>query len=219
MKLVAPLLVGLGLASLAAAAEKDGTFVPLVASQSADGTIPGWTSFGGAEWRLTDEGVLVCSGTPKGYLATEKAYRDFVLKLQWRWPPGKEAGHGGILIRKTGPDKIWPRSLEAQINAGDAGDFWGLDGYRLAGPAERMKEIDSPDFGHLTNLKKLAAVEKPVGEWNSYVVRAEGDKVSLWINGQAVNEATGCDVVAGEILLTAEGEEIHFRGIELAPLP
>ena len=35
-------------------------------------------------WSL-DDGVLVCKGMPKGYVYTAKDYRDFVLKLQWRW--------------------------------------------------------------------------------------------------------------------------------------
>jgi len=165
-------------------------------------------------WRM-EEGVLVCSGNPLGYLYTKQDYRDFALKLEWRWPEGKKPGKGGVLIRMTGEHKVWPRSLEAQINAGQAGDFWGLDGYGLSGSAERMKSLESPQFGKLTNVKKTSDVEKPAGQWNAYEIIAKGDTVTLIINGEQVNKATGCALDAGRICLTSEGSEIHFRNITL----
>ena len=163
-------------------------------------------------WRVED-GVIICSGTPLGYLYTKDDFRDFVLKLQWRWPPAAGAGKGGVLIRTTGEHKIWPKSLEAQINAGDAGDFWGLDGYELSGPTERMRSFDHEQFGKLTNVKKTRALEKPPGQWNSYEIIARGDTVTLVINGEQVNKATGCDLDSGKICLTSEGSEIHFRNV------
>lgn len=168
-------------------------------------------------WSVED-GVLICKGVPLGYLYTKRDYRDFVLKLDWRWPPGKKPGNGGVLIRMTGQHKIWPKSLEAQLNAGDAGDFWGLDGYNLSGPPERMRTTEHEQFGKLTNLKKTENLENPPGEWNSYEIIAEGDTVTLIINGRQVNKATGCDLNPGPICLTCEGDEIHFRDVEITPI-
>ena len=165
-------------------------------------------------WR-TEDGVLICTGNPLGYLYTKQDYRDFTLKLEWRWPEDKKPGKGGVLIRMTGEHKVWPRSLEAQINAGQAGDFWGLDGYGLSGSAERMKSLESPQFGKLTNVKKTSDVEKPAGQWNAYEIIAKGDTVTLIINGQQVNKAAGCDLDSGRICLTSEGSEIQFRNITL----
>lgn len=198
--------------------------IDLVAEQTASGEIAGWKSYSedasaatGDVWKLTAGGELVCAGTPKGYIYTDKQYTDFVLTLQWRWPTGKP-GRGGVLIRTVGPNKIWPKSLEAQINAGDAGDFWGLDGFVLDGPSDRKKVVESAQFGTLTNLKKTAAVEKTPGEWNSYEITARGDTVTLVVNGQEVNKATGCATVPGTICLTSEGDEIHFRNVQITPL-
>ena len=168
-------------------------------------------------WKL-ENGILVCRGTPLGYLYTKKKYTDFQLTLEWRWPPGGVPGKGGVLIRMTGEHRIWPRSLEAQLNVGEAGDFWGLGGYGLAGPAERWKSFQHDQFGDLTNLSKLENREKPAGEWNTYEIVAEGGTVTLRINGTEVNEAGGCAAVAGPICLTAEGSEIHFRNIRLISL-
>lgn len=195
----------------------------LLTAQSPNGELAGWKSFSGdpkattgTVWRLSD-GVLICKGTPMGYLYTNKSYTDFVLRLQWRTPPGMKPGNGGVLVRMSGPNNIWPKSLEAQLNAGDEGDFWGLSGYRLAGPADRSKVLEHPQFGKLTNLKKRKRPVKAPGEWNQYEIVAEGGTVALKINGEEVNRAADCDVVAGPICLTAEGDEIHFRDIELTP--
>jgi hypothetical protein len=203
---------------LPAADRVEGT--PLLTVQTRDGTIAGWKSFHDplvktAEvWKLAD-GVLSCKGSPKGYLCTEKVYTDFVLILEWRSPPGSKPGNGGVLLRMSGKDRIWPKSLEAQLNAGAEGDFWGLDGYELSGPAGRLKSVRHEQFGKLTNLQRIKDAVKKPGEWNRYEITAAGGTVTLKINGQEVNQATGCDVIAGPICLTAEGDEIQFRDIQV----
>jgi hypothetical protein len=179
-----------------------------------------WTAFSEDDGTKLEDvwtigpGSIVCKGTPRGYLRTVEDFTDFNLELEWRWPKD-QPGKGGVLIRMAGKDKIWPKSLEAQINAGDAGDFWGLDGYRLAGPKERMKTVESDQFGTLTNLKKAEPCEREAGEWNQYEIVARGGEVTLKINGRVVNKTTSCDVAAGKICLTSEGSEIHFRNVKI----
>jgi len=180
----------------------------------------GWRVFcekAGAEsspWQLGDDGVLFCRGTPLGYLATKESFGDFVLRLQWRWPQGKE-GKGGVLINLNGEDRIWPKSLEAQINAGQAGDFWGLAGFEFTGPAERLKTIDHAQFGRLTHLPRTTDAERPAGQWNDYEIRAEKEWVVLLINGREVNRANRGTAAAGPIVFTAEGSPIEFRNIRI----
>ena len=220
MRLIAAVfcvLAALGVVGPSAAAEQVKQFT----SQSPGGEFPGWKSFfaepdvtTGQVWKLAADGVLECRGKPLGYLYTEKDYKDFSLRLEWRWPEGRP-GKGGVLMRKTGPEKIWPKSLEAQINAPDAGDFWGLDGYTFSGPAVRLKQLAHPQFGKLTNLKKTEMLERPAGQWNQYEILADGDTVTLAINGRPANRATGCDLSPGKICLTSEGSQIFFRNVEL----
>jgi len=211
----------LSLCSVLRAADPVDSSLNLLTSQDDAGQLSGWKSFHedgaatGKVWRLGDDGVLICKGLPKGYIYTEKDYGDFTLELEWRWPPDGEPGNGGVLLRTTGKHKIWPKCLEAQINAGDAGDFWGLGGYELRGPAERSKSLEHPQLGKLTNVKKTEPVEKPPGQWNHYKIVADGDTVTLIINGRQVNQATGCETAPGKILLTSEGNKIHFRNVRL----
>jgi hypothetical protein len=213
-----------GLCAAAGAAEQAGSAIDMFGPSTAGRKAVVWKSFSEDPdakkedvWKIRD-GVIVCKGTPKGYIRTERDFKNFVLTLEWRRPPEKKPGRGGVLIRTTGPDKIWPKSLEAQLNAGGAGDFWGLDGYRLTGPKERFKSLTHETFGVLTNLQKTEDAEKPPGQWNEYKIVAEEGTVILSINGREVNRATGCDVVAGKICLTAEGDEIHFRNVRLQVL-
>ncbi|NLF69795.1 MAG: DUF1080 domain-containing protein [Candidatus Anammoximicrobium sp.] len=207
-----------------AAAEAAAKACRLIPAGGQAESLDGWKSFHQDHaktsdvWSLDAQGVLHCQGSPLGYLYTEKDYDNFVLELDWRWPAGKQPGKGGVLIRTTGPDKIWPKSLEAQINAGDAGDFWGLDGYVLDGPADRKKTLEHPQFGKLTNVQKSAAAEKPAGQWNRYKIVADGAVVTLEINGQTVNRATGCETAPGKILITCEGSPIEFRNVQLRPV-
>jgi hypothetical protein len=187
--------------------------------QTASGEFPGWKCFSENKhvdvadiWQEVD-GRLVCKGSSRGYLYTTADHTNFILQLQWRWPSKQSSGKGGVLLRMTGPHKIWPKSLEAQINAGDAGDFWGLDGFHLTGPASLSKTVTSPDFGVLTNVRKMRSMEKPAGQWNNYEIRAEQEIVTLRINGVIVNRATRCEVTPGKICLTSEGTPIEFRQI------
>ncbi len=197
--------------------------IKLLTRQRADGEFPGWKSLHETPgtrtadvWRLQPDGVLVCKGTPRGYLYTERDYTDFTIEFDWRWPAGATNSNGGMLVRMTGAHGIWPRCLEFQINMGQAGDFWGIRGYEFSGPADRLKTIAHDTLGPLRHLKRLADAERPVGEWNHYEADMDGGTVTLKINGVLVNQATGCEAVPGKILLTAEGQEIHFRNVRLA---
>ena len=198
--------------------------LPLLTCQDAAGEFPGWKSFHeppgaktGDVWHLQPDGVLVCVGKPRGYLYTEEVYKDFVMRFEWRYPAGAPKSNGGVLVRMTGGNAIWPRCLEFQLNQGQTGDFWAIRGYEFAGPAERLKISTNNAQGVLRHLKRLGDVEKPVGEWNQFEGIVQGGTVTQKVNGQMVNKATGCEAVSGHILITAEGQEIHFRKMEILP--
>ena len=163
------------------------------------------------------DGTWICKGRPLGYIYSDCTFTDFVLELEWKWPED-QPGKGGVLFRMTGDHKVWPKSLEAQINAENAGDFWGLDGYSFTGPADRLSSLDHEKFGKLTNLKKTEMLEKDPGQWNTYKIIVKGGTVTLIINGKEINKASECDIEPGYICLTSEGSEIHFRNVRLTSL-
>ncbi|HEX9793482.1 MAG TPA: family 16 glycoside hydrolase [Planctomycetota bacterium] len=178
-------------------------------------SLAGWTGVHGAGtapadvWSVQD-GILVCKGSPTGYLRTEGRYENFVLRLQWRWNPETRAtGNGGVLLRVQEPDQIWPVSIEAQLQAGSAGDIWRIGEYPLQVAADRTE-------GRRT--RRFAGAERPVGEWNDYEIVVDRGTVRLFVNGDLVNEGLQAAQKGGFIALQSEGAEMHFRGIELQPL-
>lgn len=162
------------------------------------------------------DGILVCEGTPFGYLITDKEYENYVLKLQWRWGK-KTQGKGrnsGVFVHVVGPNKIWPKAVEAQLMAGHAGDFWLVGNFNLKVDPKRQDPRVSRHY-----LRRKDDVEKAVGEWNQYEITCKGDSIRLVINGQPVNEGTEAELGKGRILLQSEGSEIHFKDVLLKQLP
>jgi hypothetical protein len=168
-----------------------------------------------------ENGVLVCKGQPFGYLRTQESYEDFTLTFEWRWPEGKDPGNSGVLLRIAGePIGFMPKCVEAQLKSGSAGDIWAFFGANVKGDAERTVEIkDHKDLKDFTGVKGMKVLEKPAGEWNKYEIKVSGGEMQLKINGESVNQVSGLDVVSGPIGFQSEGAEIHFRNIEIQPVP
>jgi hypothetical protein len=165
------------------------------------------------------EGVIVCRGEPLGFIETDRSFTDFRLSVDWRWAPGKEPGNSGVFLRINGDRKPLPRCVETQLKSGDAGDLYGFHGMKIDGEPARRIEIKAHELGgDLVGVKKTLANEKPPGEWNQVEILASGPSVTVWVNGQKVNEAFGVEVVAGPVGLQSEGGEIHFRNVRLTPL-
>jgi len=189
----------------------------------ADG-FDGWTyDLSGKDVKMADvwsleDGVLKCKGRPAGVLRTEKEYGDYVLELEWRWPGG--GGNNGVLVHCGDPRTlgIWPRSLEVQLHSGNAGDFWDIG-----------TECDVPNEEARRNGRRVKNLtddsEKPLGEWNHYRIRCEGDTVTVWVNGEQVNactnlrnKKTGEPLTSGAISLQSEGTPIEYRNVHLTPI-
>ncbi len=181
--------------------------------------LEGWTFFlNDPKAKLEDvwsveDGVLICKGKPAGYIRTEKDYTNYVLTLEWRFNKEKGAGNSGVLLRTTGKDKIWPKSVEAQLHSGNAGDIWNIDECKITVDKQRTE-------GRRTVKKsgKDANNEMPLGDWNQYEITVNKGNLMLKVNGRLQNEATDYEEVPGKICLQSEGAEIHFRNIKLKVL-
>jgi hypothetical protein len=172
-----------------------------------------------AVWSVR-QGILVCKGTPLGVLQTERAFTNFRLLVEYRWPPGSKPGNSGILTRINGPARPLPRCTEVQLQHGNAGDVLGLQGMQVASGQPRYFEVmNHAVAGDIRGVKKSADAARPAGEWNRVEVLAKGDTYTVWMNGTEINQATGVEVRSGQIGLQSEGGEIHFRRVTLTPLP
>ena len=168
-------------------------------------------------WRVEDD-LLICKGEPMGYLATEKEFTNFKLVVEWRWTPGKEAGNSGVLMRITGDPQALPRCTEAQLKHGSAGDIYGFHGFQVSGDSERFISNEKELTGKLTGVTKIKDAENTPGEWNTYEIYMLKGSLTLYVNGEKVNEANGLEEVSGKIGLQSEGGEIQFRTVRIISL-
>jgi len=159
-------------------------------------------------WSVRD-GKLHCKGKPLGYIRTEDDYESYVLTLQIRHVT---PGNGGILLRADDEpiEGNWPKSVEAQGMSGALGDIWNIGEFPMKTAPDRTK-------GRHTR-KSGPDIERPVGEWNDYVIILDGGNLTLIVNGVVQNEAADIDVRPGKICLQSEGSEYEFRNIVLVPL-
>jgi hypothetical protein len=163
-------------------------------------------------WSVRD-GVIHCEGKPKGYLRTSKDYANYQLHLEWRWD-GKPT-NSGVLLHKSGPDILWPTSIEAQLMHENAGDFYLIN---LSSMTVNGKQVGPVEKPYLRAKKQELSNENPPGEWNSYDIFCDGDSIQLTVNGVLQNKGTGAKPSSGAICLQSEGSPIQFRNIYLKPL-
>jgi hypothetical protein len=170
-------------------------------------------------------GMLVSLGKPEGHLLTKDTYRDYRLEAEYRFP-GKP-GNCGILVhasRLRALYKMFPQSIEVQMNSGDAGDFWciqenievaDMEKRRPRKPGEKWGGAEG-DARRILNLTDGS--EKPLGQWNTMVIEARGRSITVWVNGDLVNNGVNATADHGKIAIQAEGAEVEFRRVEIGPL-
>jgi hypothetical protein len=157
-------------------------------------------------WSVKD-GILHCKGRPTGYIRTEQAYANYVLTVEQRHL-GK--GNGGILFAITGPDKVWPRCLEAQGATGEEGDIRNIADFRMTMEGTRLEP---------RRLRRLGpSSEKPPGEWETIQIVVDHGNLTVSVNRQLQNLATDTEPLTGRIGLQSEGGEMEFRKVELRPI-
>lgn len=183
-----------------------------------------------------EDGAIHVSGRTMGYLITRHAYANYYLRAEFKWgeatykPRAGQARDSGILFNVEGRDKVWPRSIEFQINEGCTGDAWlidgaaatGKDGVRAGGAAGKYAHIDRANKGPAKNVAGYRdpanELERPHGEWNVVELVNRDGHVWFYVNGRLANEATDASPRSGKILLQSEGAEVYFRDLRLFPL-
>jgi len=163
-------------------------------------TFKGWE--GNLEWFRIEDGAIVAGtldrSVPRNeFLCTTKEYGDFELRLL-----AKAIGEGvnaGIQFRsRRVPNDNEVSGYQADIG-GESGQYqmvWGS----LYDESRRNTMLVTADS------KKLAEVLKPDG-WNEYVIRCEGNRIQMWLNGlQTVDYTETDDSIASTGII---GLQVH----------
>ncbi|WP_396591951.1 DUF1080 domain-containing protein [Allomuricauda sp. R78024] len=168
-------------------------------------------------------GMLVSLGTPRGHLITDDVYKDYRLEVEYRF--AGEPGNCGVLVHASTPRalyKMFPKSLEVQMQHEDAGDFWVIvEDIEVDNMVERRGPKE--EWG-ITEGKKRRIInltdgsEKPLGEWNTMIIECLKDEIKVWVNGDLVNHGFNATVTSGQIAIQAEGSEVEFRKIDISSI-
>lgn len=180
--------------------------------------LSGWEGVGGHtdDWHVED-GEIVLTGRSEGgagWLATEKQYSNFELKLEFLL---YEGGNSGVFVRAPKSGNPAGEGIEIQLLDDYADKHANLNNYQycgsvygVAGPSER--------------------VTKQPGEWQSMHIHMNNGHVWIAINGERVVETNLDDHLdkaeqwqgivrrVGHIGLQSYGERLRFRNIEVREL-
>ena len=169
--------------------------------------IAAWSKDAAEHWSV-ENGDLVNDG--KGaYLATDKAYGDFELLIDYKTVPKADSG---IYLRGTPQVQIWDYTDPGKFGIGGdkgSGGLWNnAAGAKGKDPSEKA--------------------DKPLGEWNHFRIIMVGDKVTVYLNDKLVVDhaamANYWDRTKpidpeGSILLQTHGGEIRWKNIFIREIP
>jgi len=212
-----PCLACLPAVGLTADATDDGEqgFQPLFNGRD----LAGWDFFdnrGVANW-VVEDGLLVCTGTGRGWLGTQRDYADFELRLEYRMPEG---GNSGVYLRAPTTGQISRQGMEIQLLDDDHPKYARLDWYQYTGALYHA-------------LAPGVRATKPAGQWNAMTIRLHGRDLTVFLNGKRLYDANldvllrnpevaqehpGLKRTTGRIGLQNHGAKVAFRNIRVQEL-
>ncbi len=155
-------------------------------------------------------GGMTYASIPRNqFLSTEKSYQNFELKLQFKLV-GKNTNAGVQIRTRRIPNHHEVIGYQADLGQHYTGCLYD--------ESRRRKILAEPD------REALAKVLKQDG-WNDYVIRCEGKRIQLWINGFQTVDYTEPDnsieqdgIIALQIHSGPAGEA-WYRNIAIKELP
>lgn len=187
------LVGGLVAASPARACAQDAGWTTLFDGSS----LEGWSVIGGANWRLDrGDGSVVADEGEEGHLVTASAYDDFEVVIEFWVEPRTNSG---VYIRCSDPTEITAQGCY-EVNISD----------------------ERPDPTYRTGA--VVGVSSPLenvnagGRWNEYVIRADGPRLTVTLNGVRTVDAEDSRHTAGVIGLQFSTGTVRFRSVRIRPL-
>ncbi len=177
----------------------------------------------GAAWSIENNGVLMFDPTKegKGDIITKATFENFEFRLEWKT---SKCGNSGIMWNVQESEEYYaPYSTGPEMQI-------------LDNSCDPEGEMAAHWAGDLFDMLRTDVVNvKPVGEWNSIIIKSNNANYEFWQNGTIVvefqmhNEAWN-DLVAGSkfkdwkgfgiyksghIALQDHGHKIWFRNIKI----
>jgi 3-keto-disaccharide hydrolase len=112
------------------------------------------------------------------FLCTTRTFGDFELRLKFKLLGGDAANAGVQFRTKRIPNNHEVSGYQADMGVG----WWGA----LYDESRRNKVLVGPDQAKMKDVVKI-------GDWNDYVIRAEGKHIQLRLNGVQTVDYTEAD--------------------------
>jgi hypothetical protein len=163
------------------------------------------------------DGAIRCRAGKGGNVFTSQEYGDFVVRLEFKLPPG---GNNGLAIRYPGKgDAAYAGMCELQVLDSEAPKYAKLDPRQYHGSAYGMVPAAR---GYL----------RPVGEWNFQEVTVKGPTIKVELNGSVILDADiskvtefmansphpGKDLTSGHFGFAGHSDPVEFRDIRIKRL-
>jgi hypothetical protein len=178
-------------------------------------TLAGWEGDLKKTWRVEDGAIAGGSletAVPRNeFLCTRARYGDFELRVKVKLLGDRKTANAGVQFRT----KRVPNHHEVSGYQADAGQqYWGA----LYDESRRNRVLAGPD-------NKLQEKLVKHGGWNAYVIRCEGPRVRLWLNGTLTVDYTEKDNAVsrtGVVGLQVHGggkTKVFYKDIHIEELP
>ena len=177
------------------------------------------TGWAGAvdNYEVRDQSI-VCRAGQGGVLFTEEQFDDFVVRLEFKLPPG---GNNGLAIRYPGAGRAsYDGMTELQVIDNTAERYARLDPRQFHGSVYGMVPAHR---GYL----------RPIGQWNYQQVTVQGSTIIVELNGTVILDADvsqvtefkddrphpGKDRTSGHFGFAGHRDPVMFRNISIKRLP
>jgi mono/diheme cytochrome c family protein len=153
-----------------------------------------------------ENGTILNTGSPHGYMYTAKKYWNFTFRLEYRMNPYEGMESDDDLFTNTGyflfvnEHGVWPETLEIQ----------GKNDFEMSlalGAAESTFKFD--------DAARVRA-RKPAGQWNAIQIVSKDGQVWTYLNGTQITHVTKHPFTnPGYIALQVESGPVHWRNIRI----
>jgi choline dehydrogenase-like flavoprotein len=140
---------------------------------------------------------------------TKEQFANFSLWLEWRETHAGD--NSGVFIRTPGPGVA--NALQQAVDLGHE---------------VQIDDVGAPDGAGIHRTGAIYALQpptsfpvKPPGQWNTYLITANGPQVDVTLNGQLVNSYTSPRQASGYLALQMHDwpSRVQFRNVQVKKLP
>jgi hypothetical protein len=180
--------------------------------------LEGWEGPAIDEYEVKD-GAIVCKPKKGGNLYTKDEFSDFVVRMEYKLPPG---GNNGLLLRYPAgkkSDGAYTGMTEIQVLDDTAPQYAKLDPRQYNGSAYGMVAAHR---GFL----------RPLGEWNFEEVTVKGSTIKVELNGSLILDCDlskvteykdnhphpGKDRKTGRLAFAGHNDPVAFRAVRVKSL-